>query len=190
MLFYHVSFTVRRQCGDVVCSNCIAVRSRERRRKLLRTEILHEVLLVAWPFYLPVAKLEKKTNDCGACGRWQALFLPIAIASIQATIFSQITFRYLYNKLLYQLQTIDMRVYPQTNQTGTINSCSGNNFLATFVGNRGSERIPRHVRSSRAHSDTTPTATPDIFGVKLFNSDTSDVDGRRYSRWWPHNRKY
>ena len=46
----------------------------------------------------------------------------------------------------------------------TVNPCPGNGFFATFTGNGGGgKNTPRHISSSRAHSEKIPTATPHAF---------------------------
>jgi len=45
-----------------------------------------------------------------------------------------------------------------------INPSPGNGFFATFAGNGGGEMAPRHISSTRAHSNKIPTATPMFSG--------------------------
>ena len=45
-----------------------------------------------------------------------------------------------------------------------LNPSPGNGFFATFAGNGGVKWPPRHISSSRAHSNKIPTATPMFSG--------------------------
>jgi len=57
------------------------------------------------------------------------------------------------------------------------NPSPGNGFCDIFRG-RG-KNTPRHISSSRAHSDKIPTLYTYVFEVNLSSSGTSDFVGRR-----------
>ena len=65
------------------------------------------------------------------------------------------------------------------------NPCPGGSFLATFAGSWGGYFTPRHISSSRAHSNKIPTAIPMFSGSNFLMVPlpvSRDVDVRQKSK--------